>query len=91
MKSFFRSYSDNGEIRIQPNDGKFTDAEVANRALNELTEGGQGNYNLLFNNCESFSNRAINDSSLSTQVINTLAVAALCIGGFWLIKQARKS
>ncbi len=89
-EEFFERYSTNGEIRIKPNNGKFSDEDVARRALNELVLGGQGNYDLIFNNCESFSNRAINNHSVSSQVINTLAVTALCIGGFWLIRRASK-
>lgn len=88
--NFIQRFFENGDIRIIPNNGRFSDKDVAQRALDELADGGHGIYNLLVNNCESFSNRATHDHSISSQVINTLAVTALLIGGMWLIKQANK-
>jgi hypothetical protein len=84
---FIELYSGNADIRIIPNDGDFTDYEVAQRALDEITGSGSANYNLVTNNCESFSNRAMYDHSLSSQVINTIAATALFIGGVWLISR----
>ncbi|MFK5948968.1 MAG: hypothetical protein QM500_09405 [Methylococcales bacterium] len=87
---FVNRYSVNGDIQISPNDGAFSDIDVAKRALKELTSIRSNPYNLFSNNCESFSNRAMHDNSISQQVINTLAVTAFCIAGVWLIKQAQK-
>jgi len=89
-EEFIQRYSDNGNIQVVPNDGQFSDKDVAQRALDELVKGGHGIYNLLVNNCESFSNRAIHNHSVSSQVINTLAVTALLIGGVWLIRQTTR-
>lgn len=80
-------YSDNGDIRIIPNDGNFSDFDVAQRALDEIADSETTHYNLVMNNCESFSNRAMYDHSISSQVINTLAATALFIGGVWLISR----
>jgi hypothetical protein len=87
---FVEMYAENGEVRIIPNDGKYSDYDVAQRALEEIENSDRASYHLILNNCESFSNRAMYDHSLSSQVINTLAATALFIGGVWLITKTKK-
>ncbi len=79
-----------GPVRIEPNTGKFSDVEVAQRALDELMSGGDGPYNLVTNNCESFSNRAMNDHSLSGQVLRTCAGAAVFVAALVLRRYTRR-
>ncbi len=79
-----------GEVRIYPNRGKYSDVEVAQRALDELMTGGEGKYNLVTNNCESFSNRAMHNHSVSRQVVNTVVGVVVLIGGALLTRRLRK-
>ena len=90
-EEFAKRYSENDEIHIYPNDGKFTDIEVAQRALNEIVNGGTGKYDLAINNCESFSNRAMHGHSVSNQVINTVFGIAAMVGAFWIIKRTKRA
>ena len=90
-QDFYQRYASNGEINISANDGKFSDLTVAQRALEELKKGGKGVYNLIANNCESFSNRAMHGRSTSKQVIHTFLGIAVIIGTIWVIKKAKKS
>jgi hypothetical protein len=87
---FFLRYGSNGRINIEPNSGAFSDFEVAQRALNEIFEGGKGVYNLVANNCESFANRAMHNKSTSKQVVNTFLGIALFAGTIWVIRNANK-
>ena len=89
VDEFAQRYSSKAKIQIKPNDGKFTDYEVASRALSEIVTGGKGKYNLVTNNCESFSNRAMYNNSESQQVINTVVGAVIIIGMFYYIKKAK--
>jgi hypothetical protein len=76
-EQFLERYSENDKIHIFPNEGEFSDEEVARRALTEISSGGAGTYDLALNNCESFSNRAMHGHSKSTQVINTFVGLAI--------------
>ena len=89
VDNFSSRYSLKGSVEIHPNNGDYQDREVAQRALEELSQGGKGKYNLVTNNCESFSNRAMLNRSASSQVINTVIGAAVLIGLVWYIKKAR--
>ena len=84
FEDFEQRYKDNGSIKIRPNTGKFSNLEVARRALEELNKGGEGEYSLLVNNCESAVNRAIYNTSLSLQVLSGLAF--LGVAGYLLLK-----
>lgn len=89
VDDFVARYSSMSDVHIFPNNGKFSDVDVAKRALEELNKGGEGLYNLAVNNCESFSNRAMHDISASTQVINTAIGVAVLLGAVWYIKKAK--
>ena len=91
LEDFQARHAGNGEIEIQPNDGAFSDFEVAKRALAELASGGDGPYNLVTNNCESFSNRAMYGHSLSGQVIKTIIGAVALVAGVWVTKGFAKN
>jgi hypothetical protein len=86
-EEFFERYSSNGEIQLYRNEGEFSDVDVASRALSEIGAGGAGKYDLVINNCESFSNRAMHGHSNSSQVINTLIGLAVLAGAFWVLKR----
>ena len=81
---FMKRFLPYGDVRIYKNDGQYSDREVAQRALAELKNGGNGRYNLIVNNCESFSNRAMYDDSRSAQIINT-AMGVLMLASAYLI------
>lgn len=86
VDNFIQRYSPNAEVRIHPNDGDFSDIEVAQRALNEINQGGNGQYNLATNNCESFSNRAMYNDSTSKQIMHTAIGLVILLGAMWYIK-----
>ncbi|MEJ2060977.1 MAG: hypothetical protein P8Y64_10910 [Gammaproteobacteria bacterium] len=86
--AFIKRYSENGPIYIAPNDGIYSNVEVAQRALNEIEQDGTGKYHLISNNCESFANRAIHNNSTSQQVINSIIGFA---AGLFLIWAAKSS
>jgi hypothetical protein len=85
---FYLRYSQNGDIRIQPNDEPSSGLVVAQRALSELRQGGKP-YDLLTNNCESFVNRATGSSSVSSQVVNTALGLAVLVGLFYVLKKSK--
>ena len=85
---FHKRYSANAEIRIQPNDGPSENLHVAQRALAELKRGGQS-YDLITNNCESFVNRAMHETSTSSQVINTALGVAMLVGLIYVLKNSK--
>jgi len=87
--NFKARYADNGEIKLYENDGKKSNLNVAKDALEEVKAGGKGVYNLITNNCESFVNRAMYNSSTSSQVVTTLGVFALVVAGIYLYKKSR--
>lgn len=87
IDDFVQRYSSNAEVRITPNNGVFSDIEVARRALSEVELGGNGRYNLAVNNCESFSNRAMYDSSMSKQVLHVGLWTIAIVGTFWYLKR----
>ena len=89
VDDFVQRYSPKAEIRIHPNNGKFSDVEVARRALDEVNSGGNGKYNLATNNCESFSNRAMHDDSQSKQILHTVIGVAVLAGAIWYIKKGK--
>src|SRR5471030_804448 len=73
---FYNRYAANGQIRLEANDGPNNNVQVAQRAIEELRQGGAA-YDLVVNNCESFVNRAMHGNSSSSQIVNTaLGVAA---------------
>lgn len=87
---FVEDHGRHADVRVKPNTGKFTDVEVAQRALDELMQGGDGPYNLITNNCESFSNRAMNDHSVSAQVLRTCAGVVMFVGAVVLRRYIRR-
>jgi len=88
-EEFLERFSENGNIHIFPNEGEFSDVDVAKRALTEISSGGVGKYDLVMNNCESFSNRAMHDHSKSDQLINTFVGLAILAGAFWVLKRGK--
>lgn len=86
-ESFKDRYSHNGEIAIYKNDGQFTNLEVAKRAIAEISKGGKAVYNLVTNNCESFTNRNMYDHSVSNQSINTFVGLVIFTGVCWMINK----
>ena len=91
LDDFIKRYRDNSPIKVCPNDGKLSNIEVASRALDEINRGGNGKYNLIFNNCESFVNRAMYGTSLSSQVLNVCGLLIIFIGGICFIKKTVKA
>jgi len=87
--NFKARYADKGEIKLYGNEGDKSNIDVAKEALTEIRQGGKGVYNLVTNNCESFVNRAMHNSSVSSQVVNTLGLFALVVAGVYLYKQSR--
>lgn len=87
--NFKARYADKGEIKLYGNEGKKSNLDVAKDALAEIKQGGNGVYNLITNNCESFVNRAMHNTSISSQVVNTLGVFALIVAGVYLYKRSR--
>lgn len=87
--NFKDRYSNNGEVAIYENNGKFTNLEVAQRAVAEISNGGKAVYNLITNNCESFANRAMHNHSTSFQIINTAIGIAVFTGLFWIMKKEK--
>jgi hypothetical protein len=87
---FYQRYASNGEIHVAANDGEFDNLTVAQRALEEIKNGGKGVYNLVVNNCECFANRAIHGKSKSQQVINTTLGLLAVAGSIYLIKKYTK-
>lgn len=88
LEDFQRRYAANGDIRVEPNDGPHSNAEVARRALLGLTQG-QAKYDLVANNCECFVNRATHGKSISSQVINTTIGVLLVVGLVYVIRSSR--
>lgn len=80
FNKFVRRYKHNGKIKLFPNDGKFTGYEVAKRAIKEIKRGGNGKFDILLNNCESFVNRAMYGKSISSQVVHTVSAVVLVVG-----------
>lgn len=87
VDDFIQRYSPNADVHVLQNGGKFSDIEVARRALKEIGQGGNGQYNLATNNCESFSNRAMHDTSVSKQVIHVGLWSVAIIGAYWYLKK----
>ena len=85
---FCQRYSGNGEILIEPNDGSLENVAVAQRAIEELRQGGQGPYDLITNNCECFVNRAMHGKSVSNQVINTALGIAVLVGLVFVLRNS---
>ena len=88
-EDFIERYSPNADVYIYKNDGKFSDGEVAQRALTEIDNGGNGKYDLIVNNCESFSNRAMYDDSNSKQILNTAIGALMLACACWVLTRAK--
>ena len=88
---FINRYKNNGEIRVFPNNGPFKDVEVAQCALDEVTQGGDGKYDLITNNCESFANRVTHKKTTSKQVVNTILGCMVAFLGVWVIKETLRT
>lgn len=88
--AFVKAHERFGKIRIRSNHGPYSAVEVAQRALDELMQGGDGRYNLVTNNCESFTNRAMNNHSRSAQVLRTMVGLAAFVGVFILQRYTRR-
>jgi len=86
---FIERYSPNADVLIYENDGQYSDREVARRALTEIDCGGNGQYNLIVNNCESFSNRAMYNDSNSNQILNVAVGVLMLAGAYLVIKHAK--
>lgn len=87
-RQFQHRYAANGPIRLEPNAGRNTNAQVALRALAEVRQG-ETTYDLIVNNCESFVNRAMHGNSTSSQVVNTALGLAVLVGLYYAIKNSR--
>lgn len=85
---FHRRYAGNGPIRLEPNQGPNSNAQIAQRALAEVKQGNAA-YDLVVNNCESFVNRAIHGNSISSQVINTALGIAVIAGLYYVLKNTK--
>ena len=90
IECFIEKYTPKGDVLILPNDGEFSDVEVAQRALNEILQGGKGIYNIVVNNCESFSNRAMYDKDFSKQVLHVGMFVLFAAGAYWYLKNTKK-
>lgn len=88
-KDFIQRYGTNGEIFVQPNDGDLENQAVAQRAIDELKNGGAGEYDLIFNNCECFVNRAMHGKSTSDQVINSALGVLALVGLVYVIQNSK--
>ena len=87
LQDFQERYGAFGPTKILPNEGEFSNLEVANRALEEITINSKRQYNLATNNCESFCNRAMFGNSVSSQVVSTIIGASLLVGLVLAIKK----
>ena len=89
VNDFCSRYSRNSDVRISPNNGEYSNAEVASRALQEINSLIKEKYHLIVNNCEAFANRAMYDRSNSKQVINTTIGIAACVGLVWYLRKIK--
>lgn len=87
-QEFCNRYAANGEIRLEANDGPNSNAEVAQRAIAELRQGGAA-YDIVLNNCESFANRAMHGESNSSQIINTALGMVVLVGLCYVLKNSK--
>ena len=82
---FASRYSRNGQIIRYSLENPQTGYKIAKRIVDELSNGGNGKYNLLFNNCESFANRVIYGYSFSWQsavfICGVVLIGALFVKG----------
>jgi uncharacterized protein YcgI (DUF1989 family) len=85
---FCRRYTRHGAIRLEPNTGPYSNAQVAQNALAEIRQGGS-RYDLIVNNCESFVNRAMGGDSTSSQVVNTALGAAFVAGLYYFLRNVK--
>lgn len=86
-QDFHKRYAPNAQIRLEPNAGPHSNAQVAQNALAEIRRGN-AQYDLVVNNCECFVNRATNESSTSSQVVNTALGLAAVVGLYYVIKRS---
>ena len=87
MNSFVERYKAFGKIIVARNNGRYPNIQVAKNALNEIKKGGNGNYNIFSNNCESFANRSMYGTSISMQVINFCLFFVIIILMYVIIKK----
>ncbi|MCK5110426.1 MAG: hypothetical protein KAQ94_02810 [Arcobacteraceae bacterium] len=88
VEDFRKRYFENGDVVLLQNDGNKTNFEVAQNALDEVFSDSKKEYNLIFNNCESFANRAMYNHSLSGQIVlSALGGLVLISVGKWIVKQ----
>ena len=83
---FVSRYSRNGKIERRSAKDFQSGYEIAERAVEEINKGGYGKYNALFNNCESFANRAVHGHSISWQFVT---VCLVIVAGVAVLKGAR--
>jgi hypothetical protein len=83
---FHNRYAANAPIRLIPNAGPNSNAQVAKNALAEVRQAG-ARYDLIVNNCECFVNRAMNGTSTSSQVVNTALGLAVLFGLYYVIQK----
>lgn len=88
FQDFRKRYAANGQIRLESNNGPHENVQVAQRAIEELKQGGAV-YDLVINNCESFVNRAMHGKSTSSQVINTALGVVALIGLYYVLKNSK--
>ena len=80
VDEFGDRYKSNGKIEYYPNNGNLSGHEIAKRAVDEINKGGKRKYNVLFNNCESFVNRAVHGSPVSCQSVGVvLLIVGVCV------------
>lgn len=91
MTDFQNRYSTNGKIEIRKNDGKLSDLEVAQRAISEIVENTHAKYDLVANNCESFSNRAMYGHSVSGQVVTAIGCLVLAAGAVYILSKTKSA
>ncbi len=91
IDEFVSRYKLNGKIKRYQNDCGLSGFEVAKRAVDEINNGGNGKYNLVSNNCESFVNRALHGHSVSWQVVRTLILAVGVGVGVFMYKKGGKA
>ncbi len=89
VENFRERYEKNGDVRILENDGPYSDYEVAQRALDEALGNKNKQYDLISNNCESFSNRAMYNNSISNQVLTTIAGLIVFVGGIYVFQKTK--
>lgn len=87
IENFKKRYIKHGHLTLEENNGNKTNKEVAQNALTEVSKSTGNKYNFFFNNCESFSNKAMYGHGVSGQVVLGLVA---CVGFVLIMKEAIK-